>query len=114
MGIAQSVAAWLKRLGHDAVHLNDEKLFNLPDHLILAKAISENRIILTTDMDFGQLLAISKVDNVSVIQFRISDFRSDQIRSHLTDLFDNFSDRLVGYFIITVQDGRKRFRKLPM
>jgi len=60
MGIAQSVSEWLKSLGHDAVHLNDEGLYKLSDNFILEKAAKENRVILTTDMDFGQLLAFNK------------------------------------------------------
>ena len=53
MGISASVALWLKTQGHDAVHLNDENLNTLPDNLIIEKAMNEDRIILTSDMDFG-------------------------------------------------------------
>lgn len=68
MGIAQSVSIWLKSLGHDAVHLNDEGLFKLPDNFILEKAVKENRVILTTDMDFGQLLAFNRSIQASGIR----------------------------------------------
>jgi len=114
MGIVQSVSLWLKSQGHDAIHLNDENLFELPDILILEKAVVEKRIILTTDMDFGQLLAFNKSHKVSVIQFRTSTFEPFNIRNKLELLFEEFSNELDGDFIITIEDNRTRFRKLPI
>jgi predicted nuclease of predicted toxin-antitoxin system len=114
MGIAQSIALWLKSQGHDAIHLNDENLYKLPDISILEKAINEKRIIITTDMDFGQLLAFNKTQQASVIQFRTSVFTPGNIREKLVSLLENFSDQLDGDFIITIEDNRTRFRKLPI
>jgi predicted nuclease of predicted toxin-antitoxin system len=114
MGIAQSVALWLKSQGHDAVHLNDEDLYKLQDILILEKTLVEKRIILTTDMDFGQLLAFNKSKPISVIQFRTSIFTPANIREKLQSVFEEFSNQLEGDFIITIEDNRTRFRKLPL
>jgi len=114
MGISQSVASWLRSRGHDAIHLNDEHLFKLQDISILEKALSENRIILTTDMDFGQLLAFNTSRQASVIQFRTSVFTPGNIRQKLELLFDEFSDHFDEAFIITIEDNRTRFRKLPI
>lgn len=115
MGIAQSVALWLKSLGHDAVHLNDEALYKLPDNFILEKAVKESRVILTTDMDFGQLLAFNKSIQASVIQFRTSTFTPSEIRRKLELFFEEFSDHpLMGHFLITIEDARIRHRKLPI
>jgi predicted nuclease of predicted toxin-antitoxin system len=114
MGISQSVASWLRGQGHDAVHLNDENLNKLPDTSILEKAVTEKRIIITTDMDFGQLLAFNKSCQTSVIQFRTSAFTPVNIRQKLELLFVEFSDQLAGDFIITIEDNRIRLRKLPI
>jgi len=114
MGIAQSVASWLKSQGHDAIHLNDESLNKLVDISILEKAIDEERVIITTDMDFGQLLAFNKFKQASVIQFRTSVFTPGNIRQKLELVFDGFTDQLDENFIITIEDNRIRFRKLPI
>lgn len=114
MGISESVALWLKNMGHDAIHLNEENLYSLQDKFILEKAMNENRIILTADMDFGQLLALNKPQQASVIQFRVSDFTPANIRDKLKLLFEKFSDQLDRDFIITIEDNRIRFRKLPI
>ena len=114
MGIADSVAKWLTSIGHDAMHLNDENLYQLEDGLILAKAINERRIIITADMDFGQLLAFNRSETASVIQFRTSDFTPGNVKAKLQLLFDKFVNQLDEHFIITVEDNRMRFRKLPI
>ena len=114
MGIAQSVSSWLKSQEHDAIHLNDEELYKLSDISIIEKALNERRIIVTTDMDFGQLLAFNKSHKVSVIQFRTSTFTPLNIQNKLELLFEEFSNQLDGDFIITIEDNRTRFRELPI
>ena len=114
MGISSRIAPWLKNQGHEAIHLNDENLFQLPDKAILEKAVREDRIILTADMDFGQLLALNKSQQASVIQFRVSDFTPDNIESKLELLFKKFADELDGNFLITIEDYRIRYRRLPI
>jgi len=71
MGISSRVVSWLKDKGHDIVHLRDEGLQSLPDRDIFKKASSENRIILTFDLDFGEIVALSQESPVSVFIFRL-------------------------------------------
>jgi len=70
MGISPKTCAFLRGLGHNAVHLHQKELYRLPDPAILEKARLEKRILLTHDLDFGELIAISGVDLPSVIIFR--------------------------------------------
>src|ERR1051325_9222577 len=51
--------ASLREAGHDSVHLRDEGLMRMEDAGILDKARSEGRVVLTFDLDFGDLLAAS-------------------------------------------------------
>lgn len=59
MGISIRVVAALRKQGHDVVHLQEQGLIRLPDAEILVKARAEERIVLTHDLDFGELLAAS-------------------------------------------------------
>ena len=59
MGVSVSTVESLRRHAYDAVHLRAEQLMTLPDTDILAKARSEGRMLLTFDLDFGDLLAAS-------------------------------------------------------
>jgi len=49
------VADWLNSHGHEATHLRDEGLQRLPNGEIFDKAITENRIVVTFDLDFGEI-----------------------------------------------------------
>ncbi|MCB0113149.1 MAG: DUF5615 family PIN-like protein [Caldilineaceae bacterium] len=49
MGLAQSTVYFLRSQGYDAVHLREQGLQRLPDESIVAKAIDEERVILTHD-----------------------------------------------------------------
>src|ERR1700748_3390260 len=91
MGISYQVAKWLNSIGHDAIHLSSEGQHTLEDYLIVEKAANEGRIILTADMDFGQILAFTKSDVVSIIQFRLFDLSPGNIISKLNIVFNKFS-----------------------
>ena len=73
MGLARSTAAFLRDAGHDAVHLRELGLQRLGDDGIIDKARQENRIVLTHDLDFGRLVALSRAGQPSVITFRLAD-----------------------------------------
>jgi predicted nuclease of predicted toxin-antitoxin system len=59
MGISPRTVTWLRKQGYDAVHLNEQGLERLSDEAILSKACKEERVVLTLDLDFSYLLAIS-------------------------------------------------------
>jgi len=48
------IIKWLRQNGHDATHLRDEGLHRMPNGEIFEKAIREDRIVITFDLDFGE------------------------------------------------------------
>ena len=60
MGVDVRVVQWLRRHGHDAVHLREEGLHRAPDEQVFAKALAEDRIVLTFDLDFGDLAVLTR------------------------------------------------------
>lgn len=76
MGVAPRVVEWLRKEGHDAVHLREQGLERLPDIEIFDKAESETRVILTFDLDFAEIVALSDAQGSSVIVFRLRDTRT--------------------------------------
>lgn len=71
MGVSMSTVKALRERGHDALHLREEGLHRLSDEEILEKARLEERILLTFDLDLGDLLAAGLHGSPSVILFRL-------------------------------------------
>jgi predicted nuclease of predicted toxin-antitoxin system len=71
MGVSLTTVEALRAANHDAVHLRDEGLIRLPDPDIVRKALAEGRIVLTFDLDFGDILAIARGEAPSVVIFRL-------------------------------------------
>jgi predicted nuclease of predicted toxin-antitoxin system len=114
MGVSQQVVEWLRTKGHDAVHLRNEGLQRLPNGEIFQKASREQRIVLTFDLDFGEILAASGGQIVSVILFRLRNTRTDFVIQRLDDVLNQSSADLSRGAIIIVEDGRHRVRRLPI
>ena len=72
MGVAAPVVTWLREQGYDAVHLRDEGLHRLPNGEIFTKAVGEGRVIVTFDLDFGEIAALARGRMASVIVFRFT------------------------------------------
>lgn len=114
MGISSRTVTWLRSGGYDVVHLRDEGLQRLPDNEILIKARTEERILLTVDLDFAQLLAISKDILPSVILFRLGNENYDAINERLTQVLHECQEDLGVGAIISVSNETFRVRRLPI
>lgn len=101
-------------LGYDAVHLRDKGLQRFGDDQIIKKAKQENRIILTFDLDFADLLAASRESLPSVIIFRLQNATPSLVSPRLMAVITECSQVLESGAIITVETARYRFRQLPI
>ena len=113
MGVSPRAVEWLRSSGHDAVHLREEGLQRLPDEGVFAKARAENRILLTFDLDFGEIVAMNAGSVVSVVVFRLRDTRTARVIERLADVLEQSSRALEEGAIIVVEDDRHRVRRLP-
>ncbi len=114
MGISPATVASLGESGHDASHLREEGLERLEDSSIVEKARGEDRILLTCDLDFGYLMAVSGERLPTVILFRLSDMRPANVLAHLNRTIDQEADQLTAGAIVVVTDTRIRVRRLPI
>ncbi len=114
MGISPKTVAYLRSLNHDAVHLHDEGLNCLSDYDILCKARNENRILLTHDLDFAELIAAGQSRIPSVVVFRLRKMRPEIVNRYLYDVLDNHAIELQQGAIVSVSEGLLRVRILPL
>jgi len=114
MGISPRVVEELRQKGYDAVHLLDEGLYRMTDGDILEKARQENYVLLTHDLDFGELLAASGGNLPSVIIFRLKDMRAVNIIRHLLSIINQQSEALDKGAVLSVTEQKVRIRTLPI
>jgi predicted nuclease of predicted toxin-antitoxin system len=114
MGVSQRIVAWLRQQGHDAIHLREQGLHRLPNGQIFIKAASEQRIILTWDLDFAEILALSGTNIVSAVIFRLLNTRSANVIRRLEHVLGISAQDLAEGAIIAVEESRHRVRLLPL
>jgi uncharacterized protein with PIN domain len=65
------IAAFLRAQGHDVTRVGQDYPPGLPDDEILAIARQEQRILITNDRDFGELVFRHKLSHAGVLYFRL-------------------------------------------
>jgi predicted nuclease of predicted toxin-antitoxin system len=113
MGLAMRTVVWLRQQGHDAVHLREQGLQRMLDPDILAKARMEGRTLLSMDLGFGDLLAISGAQLPSIIIFRQKNRRPEVINALLADVIAHHEQDLQAGASISVTDPSIRVRSPP-
>ena len=114
MGVANKVVEWLKEKGQDAIHLREQSLQRLPNGDIFKKAILEKRVVLTFDLDFGEIIALSENKTTSAIIFRLRNTRAIHVIERLDRVLQGSSDAIEKGSIISVEEDRYRIRYLPI
>jgi predicted nuclease of predicted toxin-antitoxin system len=114
MGISIDTVHWLRDQGHDAIHLHEQGLDQLSDPNIIEKAREEERILLVHDLDFGQLMSLSRSRLPSVITFRLLDMRPESVNQALHEVLQQFSSELEHGALFSIRERRIRVRRLPV
>jgi predicted nuclease of predicted toxin-antitoxin system len=109
-----SMAGMLRAAGHDCVHAYELSLGGQPDEQIMALADRENRILISADTDFGELLANAPVLAPSVILLRRTDKRAGSLAAVVIANLEQVTEDLAAGALIVISDTRIRARRLPM
>ena len=113
-GIAQRIVEWLRARAHDAIHLREQGLQRLPDREVFAKASAERRVILTFDLDYGEIVALSAPPSASVILFRLHDTSTPHVIARLEAVLEASAPQLErGAVVVVVEETRHRVRAFP-
>jgi predicted nuclease of predicted toxin-antitoxin system len=114
MSLSPALAMMLTSGGHDAVHWSAVGPANAPDFDIMAWAAANNCIIITHDLDFGDLLYASGATKPSVIILREHDPHPERITEPLLLAFERFNAELAAGALIAMTLNMARIRSLPL
>jgi predicted nuclease of predicted toxin-antitoxin system len=114
MNISLLTVEWLRSQGHETDHVREQGLQRAADPYILDKARSERRILLTMDLDFGYLMAVSHEQLPSVILFRLGNETSERVNQRLASVLSLRDVDWTGGKFVTVTETTLRIRQLPL
>ena len=102
------VAVYLRSRGHDVTAIFEDRP-SLPDHDVLSIASSEQRILVTNDRDFGELIFRHRQAHAGVIYLRLGTYQLTAIVARLSEMLQEHGGE-VGQFIV-VTPRRVRIRR---
>jgi predicted nuclease of predicted toxin-antitoxin system len=108
------VADLLLAVGYDAVHVRAYGMHASRDEEILAKALAEDRIVVSADSDFSAILAAQEAERPSFVLFR--DPNALVARDYLDMLLPALpllESELAAGCVAVFRNGRLRVRRLP-
>lgn len=96
--VDDDVTAWLKQSGYDVVAIIDS-MAGSSDDAVLKLAEETNRILITLDSDFGELIFSYRALHHGVILVRLRYSSAENIIEALQTLFESQADQIPGNFI---------------
>jgi predicted nuclease of predicted toxin-antitoxin system len=100
------IAPHLRHLGHDVTAVGQDYPASLKDVDILAIARREQRIVITNDRDFGELVVREAAPHAGVILLRLGAVTTDELIARLDEVFAQHG-HFMGELLIV---SRKRVR----
>jgi predicted nuclease of predicted toxin-antitoxin system len=112
--ISPSLCLAIKDLGYEARHVKHVGLLATSDEIIFEFAQGSGEIIITHDLDYSRIHALSGATKPSVILIRIEPISNEIIMDFLkTNLEQIKSDLQKGVFVV-VESNYMRLRDLPI
>ena len=99
----------LRAVGYDVAALTEITTRSLDDEVI-AQSYDENRILLTEDKDFGQLVFASRADSAGVILIRFPGNARQSLQATIVNLIQERGDEIRNAFVVA-QPGHIRVRR---
>lgn len=103
----------MREAGHDAVHVGDRALLGAVDSRVMQLAVTEKRVVVSADTDFGELLALGRRPGTSVVLFRRAPRRPEAQVRLLVDALPALEPHLRAGAIAVLMPGAVRVRQLP-
>jgi predicted nuclease of predicted toxin-antitoxin system len=112
--ISPRTVAHLRALGHEVVRVTDLLPATASDETIVACAIQERRVILTQDLDFTSIVALSGRAQPSIVSVRLTSSRVEAVNAVLGQALGTLEPVLRAGALVTIEDSRVRSRALPL
>ncbi len=110
--MARAIVAWIRSAGHDVLYAAELKPGEADD-VWLSRAQADNRLIVTADKDFGELVFRERLNSAGVLLLRMEDLTVQQRLVRLQSVWTLVEANPTGKFIV-ITDRKVRVRTLPI
>ncbi len=114
MNLSPALCDTLAAHGFEVVHWSKVGSMTAPDRELMGWARAEGFVVLTHDLDFGILLALTGAGSPSVVQVRTQDVTPQHLVPLLVPVLRQHERALAAGAIITVDEAQARVRLLPL
>ncbi|MBI3293055.1 MAG: DUF5615 family PIN-like protein [Elusimicrobia bacterium] len=109
--VAHSTVQFLRLLGHDVLDVKEEHWFGLPDDKLVRIARREQRIILTLDKDFGNILVFPPKQAVGVLLIDLRNPHPTAVNSLLKSFLKGKNDAFFRHKLFLLNEWQVRIRE---
>jgi len=95
------VGLFLSEHGHDVTAIAHDYSHALADHDVLEIARQEQRVLITSDRDFGHLVAVQHQRHAGVIYFRLPAATAELKIARLRDVLASHREQLIQFLVVT-------------
>jgi len=114
MPVSSFLVKVLQAHGHEGVHAHELGMDRAPDTDLLEIARRDGRIIITADLDFPRLLALSLAEGPGIILFRGGNYSDTEMGDLLDKILTTVPANVLEASICVVDKKRIRITRLPL
>jgi predicted nuclease of predicted toxin-antitoxin system len=114
MNLSPKWIALLHDSGWEAVHWSSVGRADARDSEIMAYVAAKGYVVVTHDLDFGAILAVTHGKKPSVVQIRSEDVSSDIVGRQTVAALRHTQAELEAGALVTIEADRTRLRLLPL
>lgn len=109
--VYEITARFLVSLGMDVLKVSELGMAAASDEENLRKAIEIDRIFVTRDRDYGNLVFVKEIKS-GVLYLRILPSEVAEVHNELERVLSHYSENELKSAFVVVEAGRHRFRKI--
>lgn len=114
MNLSPGWADYLTGNGIEAAHWSSCGHPDSPDSAIIAYAQERNFVVLTNDLDFGSILALTHYEKPSVIQIRSGVLSPARIGGRIIGAIKTLAPEIEQGALVTIDLNKTRLHLLPL
>jgi predicted nuclease of predicted toxin-antitoxin system len=112
--VSPLAAEWLRQAGHEAWHVRERGLSRASDEAVFAMAVADGATIVTADLDFSRIVALSGRDRPGLVLFRAGNISDDRMLELLQRVLADVPPAKLERSVVVVDQAVIRVAALPL